>query len=57
MYNPQYDPSFVIEDLKNHGVDLIDFENRLKKIARGTVFNQPLFEILYNTYKINNYKI
>lgn len=57
LYNPKYDPKFIQEDLINHGVCMKQFEQRLKEINNGSVFNQYMYEFLYETIKINGYKI
>lgn len=57
MYQPIHDPQDIIEDLKNHNVDMKDFDKRLKAISGGVTTNQFMFEFLWSTYKLNNYKI
>ena len=57
MYQPKYDYKFIIQDLKDHNVDLKKFELKVKKMSKSDTMNQAMFELIYETIKINNYNI
>jgi len=57
MYQPKYDYKFIIQDLKDHNVDLKKFELKVKQMSQSDTMNQMMFEFIYDTLKINNYNI
>lgn len=57
MYQPKYDYRDALQDLRNHGIDIEEFKKRLEKISGGTVYNQAMFDFLYLTIVVNNYKL
>lgn len=46
------DYEYICEELRQKGI-LDKFIERLKLLTGGTVFNQPMFDFLYATYRIN----
>jgi len=57
LMNPKYDPTDVIDDLKAHNVDIDQFEAVLLRMNGGSVTNQFMFDFIYDTIRINNYKM
>lgn len=55
MYQPKYNPNFIIEDLKNHNVDITLFKQKV--IDMGAPTSQAMFEFIYECVKINNYNM
>lgn len=55
LYKPKYNPKSIIEDLNNNNVDLEKFENIIKRLNNGSVFNQQVFEFVYESLVINKY--
>lgn len=54
--NPKYDPADVIDDLKAHNVDIDQFEAVLLRM-NGGASSQSMFEFIYDTVRLNNYKM
>lgn len=55
--NPKYDPAYIKADLESHNVDIEQFEVVIKRMNGGAVTNQFMFEFIYDTIRINNYKM
>lgn len=57
MYQPKYDYKFVLQDLREHQVDLKKFEIKVKQLSKSDTISQQMFEFFYDVLKINNYNI
>lgn len=55
--NPKYEPNAVIQDLKNHNVDIDKFEEVIKRMNGVALTNQAMFEFIYESIVVNNYNI
>ena len=56
MFQPKYNYRFVLEDLKEHNVDLQKFSNKVLQMSGGTI-NHSIFEFIYEVLVVNNYNI
>jgi len=57
MYQPKYDYKAVIQDLKDHNVDIKDFQKKCQQMSGGEKIDQAMFEFIYECLVLNNYNM